>query len=181
MTARFIACLTLASALSVACDRDSQPPLTFPFNVPPPPPSSTPVQLPVPVPKERWNLATTYLGHSGPPACIKPFDGIVRPPIELEIMILRSAESIEMWTRQGDYYVGTIAGDDFVASQSYEEPKETWLCGEQGRFHYRVEEYLSGHFSGDGRALMGEQVALARLESGETITQRWGWSARQID
>jgi len=96
-------------------------------------------------------------------------------------MILRSSESIEVWTGQGDYYVGTLAGDDFVASQSYAEPQVTWLCGERGRFHYRVEEYLSGHFSGDGRAFTGELVALNRLETGETVTQRWGWSARQIE
>ena len=170
--------LGLAHGL-VGCDRDSQPPLTFPFNVPPPA-TAVPVELPVPVLK-RWNLATTYLGNSGPPACIKPFSGIAGTPIESVIIMHRSAESLEVWTAQGDYYVGTIAGDDFVASESYEEPKETWLCGEQGRFHYRVEEYLSGHFSVDGRALMGEQVALIRLESGETITQRWEWSASQIE
>jgi hypothetical protein len=120
------------------------------------------------------------LGNGGPPACITPFDGIATP-IKSVIMILRSGESIEVSTGQGDDYVGTIAGDDFSASESYDESQLTWLCGERGQFHYRVEEYVSGHFSADGRALTGEQVALSRLETGETITQRWGWSAKQIE
>ena len=86
-----------------------------------------------------------------------------------------------MTARAGDDYVGTLAGDDFLATESYEEPQVTWLCGERGRFNYRVEEYVSAHFSANGRALTGEQVALIRLESGETVTQRWGWDARQIE
>ena len=181
MTAKLVACLALASGLSVGCDRDSQPTLTFPFNVPPPA-TSVPVELPVPVVTERWNLAETYAGHSGPPDCITPFDRKASTPIESVIRMLRSGESIEVWTAGAqDYYVGTIAGDGFLASESYEEPRETWLCGERGRFHYRVEAYLSGHFSGDGRALTGEAVAQMRLESGDTITRRWAWNAQQIE
>ena len=180
VTARIlVVVLTLGIA---GCDRDSQPPLTFPFNVPPQPPPATPVQLPVPVPRERWNLAETYAGHSGPPDCITPYSGKASTPIESVIMMIRSGESIEVWTSgEQDYYVGTIAGDGFLASENYEEPRETWLCGERGRFHYRVEAYLSGHFSGDGRALTGEAVALMRLESADTITRGWAWNARQID
>lgn len=171
--------VVLAQGLA-GCNSDSSPLLTFPFRVVPSPAATAPVPVPIPVGQERWNLAGTYLGHSGPQACIQPFDGSVSTPTESVLMIRRSGESIELWTDH-DHYVGTVLGDEFSTSNRGDESQETWPCGERGRLHYRTEGYASGRFSGDGRALTGEEVALFRLESGETITRRWGWSARQSE
>jgi hypothetical protein len=147
--------------------------------VPPTTPSSA--MSPVPpgpvltaIPQQRWSLTGTYMGHSGPPACIPPFDGNPGKPIGSVIVIQRSGDSIDVITEH-DHYVGTVAADQFSATDR-DDVGGTWQCGDK-RLHFSTEGHVSGRFSGDGRALVGEEGVVFRLESGETISRRWDWSA----
>src|SRR4051812_7479134 len=63
------------------------------------------------VPKESWTVAVTYAGHTGPAACLPPFDAtIVQTPITGSIVIQRSGGSIQVITEH-DRYVGTVLAD----------------------------------------------------------------------
>jgi hypothetical protein len=123
---------------------------------------------------ERWLLMSTYIGHSGPAACIQPFDGMAREPIAGTLVIHRSGESIQFVTEH-NRYSGTISGDQFSAAEN-DDAGATWECGGE-RLRFRTEGSVSGRFSNDGRALTGEEVAVFRLESGATIRRQWNWSA----
>jgi hypothetical protein len=140
-----------------------------------PTPATSSVALP-PVqsgPQEIWILTGTYAGHTGPAACIPPFDATaVQTPITGPIIIQRSGESIDVITEH-DHYVGTVVADAYSATDS---DVGTWQCGAV-RFNFRSEGHVSGHFSADGRSLTGEEGVVFRLESGETITRRWEWHA----
>jgi hypothetical protein len=138
--------------------------------------TSLPGASPAPgaVGQERWNLTGTYIGHTGPIACIPPFDGVPRNPFDSVLLIQRSDESIHLFTDH-NHYVGTVVADELFATES-DDSGATWQCGE-ARLHYRTEGHVSGRFSADGRVLTGEEVALYRLDSGETIRRHWIWSA----
>lgn len=142
-------------------------PTSSPLPAAPPPAPSTVVQ-------ERWNLTGTYMGHTGPEACLPPFDGNVRKPSDSVLVIQRSGESIHLLTDH-NHYVGTVVAKEFSATEN-DDSGATWQCG-GARLHFRTEGHVSGRFSRDGRALTGEEVALFRLESGETIRRQWSWSA----
>ena len=162
--------LVLAHGL-VGCDSESPrlpiAPTSTPLPAAPPPAPGT-------VAQERWNLTGTYMGHNGPERCIPPFDGNVRKEPDSVLVIQRFGESIHLRTDH-NHYVGTVVADGFSATDN-DDSGATWQCGE-AQLHYRTEGRVSGRFSGDGRALTGEEVALFRLESGETITRHWAWSA----
>jgi hypothetical protein len=158
--------LTLGLA---ACDSQSSVPFT------PPTPTPSPVAPPPvqSVPQQIWNLTVTYAGHAGPAACIPPFDAtVVQTPIMGTVAIQRSGESIDVITEH-DHYIGTVVADAYFATDS---DVGSWLCG-AARFSFRTEGHVSGHFSADGRSLTGEEGVVFRLESGETITRRWIWTA----
>ena len=152
------------------CDSHSAGPPTAPST----PPPVNPPPIPGAVAEERWTLTSTYIGHSGPIACIPPFDGIPRNPFDSVLLIQRSNDTIQLRTEH-DHYVGIVVGNEFSATESYDSG-ETWQCGE-ARIHFRTEGRVSGRFSDDGRALTAEDVASFRLDSGETINRRWSWSA----
>ena len=139
-------------------------------------PTPSPVAPAAPVPsvsRETWILTGTYAGHTGPAACIPPFDAtVVQTPITGPIVIQRSGESIDVITEH-DHYVGTVVADAYSATDS---DVGTWQCGAV-RFSFRAEGHVSGHFSADGRSLTGEEGVVFRLESGETITRRSEWRA----
>jgi hypothetical protein len=160
--------LLLAVGLA-ACDSDPSVLSTAPT----PPPSSgapPPVQG---VPAETWNLTGTYAGHTGPAACIPPFDTtVVQAPITGTIRIQRAGESLDVITEH-DHYVGTVVAQAYSATDS---DTGTWQCG-AARYSFRAEGHVSGNFSADGRSLMGEEGVVFRLESGGTITRRWVWAA----
>jgi hypothetical protein len=158
--------LVLAAAGLAGCDSHSSTLLTAPS------PAVLPTPLPAPsVPQELWNVTGTYAGHTGPAACIPPFDGnAVQTPMNGVIVILRSGESIQVLTEH-DHYIGAVVADQFSATDSDEG---TWQCGAV-RLRFRTEGHVSGRFSADGRSLTGEEGVVFRLESGETITRRWDW------
>jgi hypothetical protein len=137
---------------------------------------STPAPPPAPAMPayEPWNLTSTYLGHTGPEACIPPFDGIPRQPVDGVVRVGRSGESIHFLTEH-NHYVGTAVGDEFSATEN-DDSGGTWQC-DTARFRFRTEGSVSGRFSGDGRTLAGEEVAVFLLESGETIRRQWSWHA----
>ena len=140
-------------------------------------PTATPSPVAVPpvqsVAGEVWNLMGTYAGHTGPAACIQPFDAtVVQAPITAMIRIQRIGESIDVVTEH-DHYVGTVVAGAYSATDS---DTGSWQCGES-RFNFRSEGHVSGKFSADGRSLIGEEGVVFRLESGETITRRWSWAA----
>ena len=138
-------------------------------------PTPTPAALP-PVQSiagEIWNLTGTYAGHTGPAACIQPFDAtVVQAPITGTIRIQRIGESLDVVTEH-DHYVGKVVAEAYSATDS---DTGSWQCGES-RFNFRSEGHVSGKFSADGRSLIGEEGVVFRLESGETITRRWSWAA----
>ena len=140
-------------------------------------PTATPSPVAVPpvqsVAGEVWNLMGTYAGHTGPAACIQPFDAtVVQAPITGMIRIQRIGESIDVVTEH-DHYVGTVVAGAYSATDS---DTGSWQCG-GSRFGFRSEGHVSGKFSADGRSLIGEEGVVFRLESGETITRRWSWAA----
>ena len=123
------------------------------------------------VPRELWSMTVTYAGHSGPAACLPPFDGnVVQTPITGVIGMLRSEASITVVTEH-DEYMGTVVANEYSATDS---DGGTWQCG-AARLAFRSEGHVSGRFSTDGRSLTGEEGVVFRLESGETITRRWEW------
>lgn len=159
--------LALAAPGLAGCDSHSSSLLTAPT------PAVLPTPLPVAsVPQELWSVTGTYAGHTGPAACIPPFDGnAVQTPINGVIVILRSGESLTVVTEH-DRYVGAVVADEYYATDS---DAGIWQCG-AARLSFRTEGYVSGRFSADGRSLTGEEGVVFRLESGETITRRWNWS-----
>jgi hypothetical protein len=169
MTRRTPTGIVLLLALGLAgCDGHSSMPS------PPTPPPAAPLPSPVPgVEQELWNLTGTYAGHTGPAACIPPFDAtVVQAPIRSVIAIQRSGGSIQVITEH-DRYVGDVLADAYSAMDN---DNGTWQCG-AARFTFRTEGHVSGHFSADGRSLTGEEEVVFRLESGDTITRRWDWHA----
>ena len=161
-----LACFVLGVAVASACDRQvpTTPTLT-PSPVPPLPVQSAPGEI--------WNLTGTYGGHAGPAACVPPFDAsVVQTPVVGTVTIRRSGGSIEIITEH-DHYVGTVVADAYMATDS---DTGTWQCG-AARLSFRSEGHVSGTFSADGRSLTGEEGVVFRLESGDTITRRWIWSA----
>lgn len=144
-------------------------------------PSATPLPVPPPRPaasstvgQEFWELTGTYVGHTGPEACISPVAETAGKPIRSVLVIQRSGESIHVLTDH-DHYIGTVVADEFSATET-EDTGGMWDCG-AARLRYRFEGRVSGRFSTDGRSLSGEEVALFRLESGATIRRSWDWIA----
>ena len=167
--------LLLVLACWVAsCNGPSSAPLTTPTQTPSPAPASLPPIPLGPIDGERWNLAGTYIGHTGPEACLPPFDGVPREPGHSVLVMKRSGDSLELWTEH-DHYVGTVSQGDFLAVE-IDDAGSTWQCGDR-RLRFRYEGKVSGRFSEDGRALTGEEAAVFHLESGETIRRRWSWNA----
>ena len=168
MTRRTPTGIVLLLALGLAgCDSHSSMPSA-------PTPPAAPQPSPVPsVQQELWNLIGTYAGHTGPTECIPSFDAtVVQAPIRSVIAIQRSGDSIQVITEH-DRYVGDVMADAFSATDS---DTGTWQCG-AARVNFSTEGHVSGHFSADGRSLTGEEGVVFRLESGDTITRRWDWSA----
>jgi len=166
MTQRLV-CFALIAAAASACDAK------LPAAPTPSPSAGAPPPLVQSGSGEIWNLTGTYGGHTGPAACIPPFDAsIVQAPIVGTIRIQRSGGSIDVITEH-DHYTGTVAADAYVATDS---DTGTWQCG-AARLSFRAEGHVSGAFSADGRSLSGEEGVTFQLESGDTITRRWIWAA----
>jgi hypothetical protein len=89
-------------------------------------------------------------------------------------MVERYGTTIHFFTEH-NHYIGTLAGDQFVAREN-DEGRSTWQCGE-AKLPFRTEAQVSGRLSADGNALTGEEVAVFLLESGESIRRQWDWSA----
>ena len=123
---------------------------------------------------EHWLLTGTYMGHIGPENCISPYTGDAGTSTVSVLGIQRSGEWIQFSTDH-DNYVGTVVAGEFSASET-EDPGGLWVCGSERRL-FRFEGIVSGRFSTDGRSLAAEEVALFRLDSGETISRRWRWVA----
>jgi hypothetical protein len=166
--------LVLALVLGLAgCD--SQSPITTSPTSISLPAAVSPVPSPPPVvgTQEQWNLTGTYLGHTGPGDCMPPFDGNARP-VDSVLLIERAGESVQFRTEH-NHYRGTLVANEFSATDN-DDAGGTWQCGGR-QLRFRTEGSVSGRFSADGRALTGVEVALFRLESGETIRREWSWSA----
>ena len=133
------------------------------------------VVLPTPplpsAPQELWTVTVTYAGHTGPAACLAPFDAsVAQTPITGVIGMLRSGGSITVVTEH-DQYMGAVVANEYSATDS---DGGTWQCGAV-RLAFRSEGHVSGRFSTDGGSLTGEEGVVFRLDSGETISRRWEW------
>jgi len=166
-----IAVLVLTHAL-LGCDTRSTG-LQLPIAPSATPPTVTPAS-PLSSRPEQWILTGTYVGHTGPATCISPFSGIPGEPTSSVLTIVRTGPSIQLSTEH-DHYVGTVVGDQFSATET-EDPGGLWNCGTERR-PFRFEGTVFGQFSADGRSLVGEEVAVFRLNSVETISRRWHWTA----
>jgi hypothetical protein len=170
---RVVGIVALALALGlVACESHS---VAVPIS-PSALQTATPLPLLTPgaVGHEQWILTSTYIGHAGPEACISPFSGTAGKPIDGGLGIQRDGESIHFLTEH-DHYIGTLIADEFSATET-QDPGGMWDCGAERR-PFRFEGSVSGRFSADGRMLAGEEVALFRFSTGETISRRWHWIA----
>ena len=158
--------VVILACTPAGCDSLSAQLSTAPSAVPP---TTTP---PLPgAPQELWRVTVAYTGHTGPVACLPPFDNsVVQTPITGVIRMLRSGQSITVFTEH-DQYIGAVVANEYSATDS---DGGTWQCG-AARLAFRSEGHVSGRFSTDGRSLMGEEGVVFRLESGETITRRWDW------
>jgi hypothetical protein len=103
-------------------------------------------------------------------------DTIGGVPSGSALLIKRSGESIRFVTADHNTYVGTAAGNEFLATET--DAGSTLQCGE-ARLRFRTEAQLTGRFSADGRALTGEETSVSLFESGRTITRHWDWQARR--
>ena len=144
-----------------------------------PAPQPEPPPPPVLVPREKWNVWSAYAGHTGPEACIAPFDGEPRPPVEGVLEIYHLDGAIHFVTEH-NHYVGTDSTDAFYAVENA-YVSGSWTCA-GGRIPFQTDGHVSGRFLEGGRALTGEEVATTRLASGEIITRRWTFSGnRQLN
>jgi hypothetical protein len=168
-----IAVLVLTHAL-LGCDTRSTG-LRLPTAASATPPTVTPSpSLSTSIRPEQWILIGTYMGHTGPATCISPFSGIPVEPISSVLTVQRTGPSIQLSTEH-DHYIGSVVADQFSATETA-DPGGLWNCGAEQR-PFRFEGAVTGQFSADGRSLVGEEVALFRLSSVETISRRWHWSA----
>src|SRR5437764_8150542 len=121
MTMRLPIGIVLLLALGQAgCDGHL---LVLPTAPTPSPVVPAPVQS---VPYETWILTGTYAGHTGPAACIPPFDAtVVQLPVTGPVLIYRSGELIDVMTEH-DHYIGTVVADAYSATDS---DVGTWQCG----------------------------------------------------
>jgi hypothetical protein len=136
---------------------------------------TTPSAVPATAAQERWNLTRTFTGHTGSEGCTLALDAISRVSDSV-LLIQRSHESMRLFTADHNTYVGTVAGNEFLATET--EPGSTLQCGE-AQLRFRSEARVSGQFSSDGRSLVGKETSVFLLESGKTITRHWDWQARR--
>ena len=126
--------------------------------------------------QERWNLTRTFTGHAGSEGCTLALDEISRVASDSVLLIQRSGETMRFFTADHNTYVGSVAGNEFPATET--EPGPTLQCGE-AQLRFRTEARVSGRFSSDGRSLAGAETSVFLLESGRTITRHWDWQARR--
>jgi hypothetical protein len=146
-----------------------------------PPAAPTPAQSPAPGPTvagERWNLTATVRSITGPEACISDAARMtIGQSFSWLLTIERSGEPIHLSVSDLDdpsarwaEYEGTVV--EGVLTAALKSVTGT-ACGGQGR----TGGHVSGRFSGDGRALTGEQVYSFQLSSGDTRSSYYDWSA----
>jgi hypothetical protein len=126
--------------------------------------------------QERWSLTRTFTGHTGSEGCKLALDAIGLAASDSVLLIERSDASMRFFTADHNTYVGTVAGNEFSATES--EAGSTLDCG-GARIRFRTEANVSGVFSSDGRTLVGKETSAFLLESGKTITRHWDWQARR--
>lgn len=141
-----------------------------------PTPTSAASSVPATGAEQRWILTRTFTGHTGSEGCNLALDPIGRVASDSVLLIQRSDASMRFLTADHNTYVGTVAGNEFLASESEAGP--TLQCGE-ARLSFRTEARVSGRFASDGRSLVGTETSVFLLESGQTITRQWGWQARR--
>ena len=130
----------------------------------------------VPAAQERWNLTRRFTGHTGSEGCTLALDSIDSAASESVLLIQRSDASMHFLTADHNKYVGLLAGNEFLATES--ESGSTLECGD-ARIRFRTEARVSGQFSPDGRSLVAKETSVFVLESGKTITRHWDWQARR--
>jgi hypothetical protein len=126
--------------------------------------------------QERWNLTRTFTAHTGSEGCNLALDTIGRVASDSVLMVQRSDTSMRFFTADHNTYVGTVAGNEFLATEREAGP--TLQCGE-AQLNFRTEARVSGRFASDGRSLIGTETSVFLLESGKTITRQWDWQARR--
>jgi hypothetical protein len=126
--------------------------------------------------QERWNLTRTFTSHTGSEGCTLALDSIGRAPSDSVLLIQRSEASMRFFTADHNTFVGTMAGDEFSATER--EAGSTLECG-GARLPFRTETRVSGRFSSDRRALVGQETSVFLFDSGRTITRQWDWQARR--
>jgi hypothetical protein len=126
--------------------------------------------------QERWNLTRTFTGHTGSEGCTLALDSIGRAPSDSVLLIQRSNATMRFFTADHNTYVGILAGNEFLATETEAGP--TLQCGE-ARLSFRTEARVSGRFSSDGGSLVGTETSVFLLESGRAITRHWDWQARR--
>jgi hypothetical protein len=126
--------------------------------------------------QERWTLTRTFTGHTGAEGCNLALDAIGRVAADSVLVVQRSDTSMRFFTADHNTYVGTVAGNEFLAAER--EAGSTLQCGD-AQVSFRTEARVSGRFASDGRSLIGTETSVFLLESGKTITRQWDWQARR--
>ena len=175
-TSAGILVLVLAQGLA-GCDSHSSVLPTAPTFTPSP-------AAPPPVAGERWNLTTTLRSATATNGCVLDTSLNylqVGSSSESLMTIERSGESIHLVVDPTDdrlEYDGSVVADVLTVIKSEHGFTSSGWCGEKGgRVEFRGEIYISGRFSGDGHALTAEEVVTSQLNSGETLSFHYDWSA----
>lgn len=162
--------VVLACTLA-GCDSHSNVLPTAPSSTSPPGPATRTIA------GERWNLTTTLKSATGPEGCVVDTSDIWEFGNSL-MTIERSGESIHVVLNVDDptnliEYEGTVVADVLTVpiKSSHGGFTSAGWCGRRagaGKVEIlRMEQYVSGRFSGDGHALTAEEVTTMQLKSGD--------------
>jgi hypothetical protein len=130
-------------------------------------------------------LTTTLRAAEGPAGCVVDISGThVGGSNDWLMTIERSGESVHLDVydvrdlTQYDEYEGTVVAD--VLTVPLNRFSGAGWCGERGgRVAFHGENHVSGRFSADGHSLTAEEDVSFQLNSGETLSLHYDWSATQ--
>ena len=177
MTGSARALFVVLTSWSAACDTHSTG--SSPFSPAPTAPTATPAPPPPRLGGERWTLTTTLTAVTGGDACGLTFTPGRSGRWLLFLSRLADSRATVVIADQQNAnarheYAGTLSGDELAVTDGGH--LDAMQCN--GTYvAMDIESRVSGIIVDDGHALVGEEVATARLASGQTLTWLYEWRA----
>ena len=177
MTTSARALVVVLTSWSVACDTQSTQRSPFPTA-----PTAAPTAAPAPAPPrlggERWTLTTTLTAVTGGDTC-----GLTLTPgrsARWHLFLSRLADNraavviANQQNANARHKTGFLAGDELAVTDGGH--LDAIQCNGT-HVAMDIESRVLGTIVDDGHALVGEEVATARLASGQTLTWFYEWRA----